>query len=77
MTEQFSVQYSTMQISFIHMMLNIHIVWGNKKKKIITQSTEKKKKKWTVCLFVQIETLNHAPTAPTYTNKFIFQWRND
>lgn len=29
MTEQFSVQYSTMQVSFIHMMLNIHIFWGS------------------------------------------------
>lgn len=77
MTQQFSVQYSTMQISFIHIMLNIHIFFFFWKQNIITESTNsrgnksKQNRVLFALTFVQIETLNHAPTTPTHTNKFM------
>lgn len=64
-TQQFSVQYSTMQISFIHM-LNIHFFFFFFWKQTVTVPTAERKKKrkiitvLTVC-FIQTETLNHAP----------------
>lgn len=45
MTQQLSVQYSTMQISFIHIMLNIHIVFQeqNATESTIIKKQQKKK----------------------------------
>lgn len=72
MTQQFSVQYSTMQISFIHIMLNIHIFFWETKHHWINQQQKKNNRVLFPLTFVQIETLNHAPTTPTHTNSSYF-----
>lgn len=61
MTQQFSVQYSTMQISFIHIVLNIHIFFF-RNKTLLNQPTAEKITVLLALTFAQTETLNHAPT---------------
>lgn len=51
MTQQLSVQYSTMQISFIHILLNIHIVFW---KQNVTESTHQEIKS-TVSFIIYID----------------------
>ncbi len=70
-----SSQCNIPQCKYPSFILNIHFFL----KTNVTESTNSRKKITVLfaLTFVQIETLNHAPTTPTHTKKFIFWWKND